>query len=370
MPNSELASIIQQIHDAPQRLVLEFAGAGSVGLAWLHAVGGSSRTILEATDRYSQTSMVDLLGRVPDSFVSPATASAMAERAYQRAVQLASDDIPCLGVGLTATIATDRTKKGDHRIVVAVQDSLSCVSIDLQLAKGRRDRDGEEEIVARVLLRAIAAGCQLDAAIPLDVGDDEPITINQSPAEDAVAGLFAGSINQVTIHPDGTRTANEPAAGIIYSGSFNPLHFGHEALAAAASRVRGQPVTFELPVVNAEKSPLSRSEIERRLIAFRHRQTVVLTKAPLFRDKADLFPACTFLLGYDTAIRLVDPKFYGNSDTARDDALSHLATRGCHILVAGRVQDDAFKTLADVEVPAPFTNLFDISATSLRAKTL
>src|SRR5437764_393584 len=120
MLDLSLAGVIQRIHDAPHKLVLEFAGAGSVGLAWLHAVGGSSRTILEATDRYAPTSMLDLLGQVPEPFVSPAIAAAMAERAYYRARRLSTSDAsPCLGVGLTAAIATDRAKKGEHRIVVA-----------------------------------------------------------------------------------------------------------------------------------------------------------------------------------------------------------------------------------------------------------
>src|SRR5271154_1356670 len=98
---------IERIHASRHQLVLEFAGAGSLGLAWLHAVPGSSRTILEATDRYSAASLGDLLGRAPETFVDPKTAIAMADAAYLRACRLGDQNHPRLGVACTATIATD-----------------------------------------------------------------------------------------------------------------------------------------------------------------------------------------------------------------------------------------------------------------------
>ncbi len=40
---------------------------------------------------------------------------------------------------------------------------------------------------------------------------------------------------------------------------------------------------------------------------------VVVTRATLFTNKADLFPDSCFVVGYDTAARLVLPKYYGDS---------------------------------------------------------
>lgn len=37
-------------------------------------------------------------------------------------------------------------------------------------------------------------------------------------------------------------------------------------------------------------------------------------QAPLFTDKATLFPGATFVVGYDTAVRLVDEKYYSSHD--------------------------------------------------------
>jgi hypothetical protein len=47
--NTTLNQIIA-IHQAARPTVMEYAGAGSQALWWLHSVAGSSRTILEASD--------------------------------------------------------------------------------------------------------------------------------------------------------------------------------------------------------------------------------------------------------------------------------------------------------------------------------
>ena len=73
----QLKKLIEDIHASPQMVVLDFAGAGSQALAWLHGVGGSSRTILEATDCYASTSLIDLIGFEPEKFASLEVARAM-----------------------------------------------------------------------------------------------------------------------------------------------------------------------------------------------------------------------------------------------------------------------------------------------------
>ena len=109
--------------------------------------------------------------------------------------------------------------------------------------------------------------------------------------------------------------------------------------------------------------------------------TVVLTRAPLFADKAALFgPGAAFVVGVDTADRLVDPKYYpGGGPGGVGAALGGLAARGVKVYVLGRAAPDgaAFRTLADVAVPAEVAGLGlfvgvdgfreDVSSTALRA---
>ncbi len=371
-----VVELVEQIHDAPQQLVFEFAGAGSLALYWLHSVAGSSRTVLEATDRYSSLSMADLLGETPEQFVSEETARAMAARAYRRAMRLTDGGGACLGLACTATIATDRVKRGEHRAWVAVQDRREARAYGLTLTKGARDRLGEETVVGQLIVRALARACGIAQPAPLDLLDGEAVEERALAAEDLLAQLLDGAVRTVVVAPDGSVAANAPVSGGLLSGSFNPLHAGHEQLAQAAAVILGRPVAFELPVVNADKPPLSYGELERRLDQFRGRHTVVLSRAPLFVEKAALYPGCAFVLGYDTAVRLVDPRYYGG-EAQRDEALAAIRAQGCRFLVAGRAVDGAFRTLADISLPAGFEEMFsaipetvfraDLSSTAIRA---
>jgi len=137
---SKTQALIQKIHDAPHRGVLAVAGAGSQAVAWLLGVAGASRTLLEVVVPYGRLSMIDLVGFEPEQFVSEATALDMAKAAYMRAERLREADFPAVGLGCTATIATDRPKRGEHRAFVATWDHGGWNSYSLRLTKGHRDR--------------------------------------------------------------------------------------------------------------------------------------------------------------------------------------------------------------------------------------
>ena len=377
MDLSHLQPVIAALHATPQRLVYEFSGAGSLALWWLHSVAGSSRTVLEATDRYAAHSLADLLGHMPTTFVAATTASAMARQAYQRALALRDDHAPVLGVACTASIATDRHKRGDHRGVVATCDDQRLTLYSLTLAKGHRDRLAEETLISQLVVHAIGVACGLDPALPLDLSADDTLTTSWSrPGTlEIVAQLLAEEVTTVTVYADGHCMADQPVNGALLSGSFNPLHSGHIQLAETAARRLGLPALFELPVINADKGSLALEEILRRLTQFYGQHTVVLSRAPLFRNKADLFPGSVFVIGYDTAIRLVAPHYYGGT-VAMHAALAAIRAAGCRFLVAGRSVEGHFHTLDDVPVPPDYQDLFlglpasdfrvDLSSTRLR----
>ena len=67
-------------------------------------------------------------------------------------------------------------------------------------------------------------------------------------------------------------------------------------------------------MVNADKPPLADEEVRRRLTQFVWRAPVWLTRAPTYTEKAELFPDCVFVIGADTATRIVQPRFYGDSE--------------------------------------------------------
>jgi hypothetical protein len=377
LPDDLTREALRRLYDSGHKLVYEFAGAGSPALAWLHSVGGSSRLLLEAADRYSPGSLAELIGAAPDKAVSAETAARMAEAAYRRAVRLSDGASPCVGLACTATIATDRAKRGDHACHVAVRDRAGRTDYQLVLTKGARDRAGEETVIARLIVHALACACGVGGTT-LELPAGEAVCAARHNEADPLHHLLDAQARTVTVYPDRRQAVDEPFAGAVLSGSFNPLHCGHETMLRVAGKFMGLPVAYELPVVNADKPTLTANEVQRRVDQFR-RYPVILTRAPLFIDKAALFLGATFVVGYDTAVRLVDPRYYGGEAAARDAAMSSIQGRGCRFLVAARPMPDGVRTLADVAVPPAFAALFvelprsefllDLSSTELRSSS-
>lgn len=225
-----------------------------------------------------------------------------------------------------------------------------------------------------------------------------------------------------------------PKGSLVFPGSFNPLHVGHVALVVAAlrklsaSRVthhndnltssgspsssqksapflsasdswKNIPVVFEIAAINADKPPIPRDEIIRRVVQFDPffneallaagltNVAVCVTSEPLFLQKSKLFRDCNFLIGSDTMARIINPKYYysepaiqgqgqGESERDLDDvekakktkhleqqrayamvsALSTIVERGCTFVVGGRTasqaggaeEEETFQTLESI----------------------
>src|SRR5262249_15844464 len=146
-----------------------------------------------------------------------------------------------------------------------------------------------------------------------------------------------GNLASVRVRADGQFQTHAERPIALVPGSFNPVHRGHWQLAEVAARRTNGSVAFELSILNVDKPPLKAEEVRLRLTQFAGRADVWLTRAPTFAEKAKLFPGVVFVVGTDTAIRLVQPRYYGGSQEAMAAALAGIRERGCRFLVAGRV---------------------------------
>jgi nicotinamide mononucleotide (NMN) deamidase PncC len=374
--DAAVRDLIARLHSCPYQYVLSVTGGGALAAGWLLAVPGASRTLLEVVVPYGEEPLAQFLGRRPSSFCSAETARAMAERAWARAGSLAPG-ATVAGVGCTASLRSDRPKRGEHRFHLAVHTSQLTLTQSLTLTKEARDRLGEEEVVDRALLNALAEAFGLSERVPAALLPGEQIEAHASAPGGPLFAFLAGRTNIVCVEPDGRARSDAPPPRVLLSGSFNPLHHGHLALADAAARLADAPAAFELAVVNADKPPLAHEEVRRRLAAFAWRAPLWLTRAPTFTEKAHLFPGAVFVVGADTAARVVEARFYGDNAARRDEALEALRARRCRFLVAGRAgPDGAFVELPALAIPEMVRDLFaaipaeafraDVSSTELR----
>jgi len=167
----------------------------------------------------------------------------------------------------------------------------------------------------------------------------------------------------------------------ILPGSFNPIHQGHRQLRQAAERFLGCRVLYELSVCNVDKPVLAAEEVSVRLERIED-APVLLTQAALFVDKARMFPGCWFVVGYDTAERILRPEYYRGDAGLRDEAMQRLRLLGVKFLVAGRLNlshaDAKFQTCDQLglglELNSMFTSLpesafrVDVSSSDIRRR--
>ena len=421
-----VADVVGRLHATPQQAVIELAG-GTLALSWLHAVPGSSRTVLEATDRYCQASLAALLGSDPASVVSGGVATDMAQAALRRARLLAEAEVPVVGAACTAAFATDRQRRGPERAYVAVADAFGTAVTKLSFpmapvggaerqepvggaerqepvggaerqepvsgadpsgsdAEGRQAavRQQQEVAASTMLVAELAAACGVDAGAVtahFAAAPGAEVTREFRPSE-PFAALESGCGGWVMLDAAAqvVTAAVDWRGKALLSGAYHPLHRGHLALGEAAASFLGREVVFELPMINADKAPIPLPEARRRAAQFAGRAPVVLSRAALFADKAALFRGAAFVLGADTAERLVNKRFYGGSQHTMEAALAELAACGCSVLVAGRRVEARYLTLSDIEprIPEAHRGLFrelpqalfrdDISSTEVRSR--
>lgn len=369
---------VESILAGGRPVALAVTGGGSLALSWLFNHPGASRVLLEAQIPYGAVALDGYLGTVGPHPATAETARALAAVAFWRARRQSGED-GALGLGCTAALATDRQRRGEDRAHLCVRGREGYRLWTLRFVKGAADRLQQEEVLSRQLVQGLDQVCGATTAADGPLPPWAAVDREAWPAWEGLEDLLAGRIDAAeAVGGAPPQRRLERAGRLLLPGSFNPLHEGHEGLAAVVAGISQRPAALEISVRNVDKPPLDYAEVRRRLEGIGGRLPAVLSRAPTFVEKARLFPGSVFAVGADTAMRLFEGRYYAAGEAGMHRALQEIAALGCRFLVAGRLVEGRFVTLDQISVPPAHAALFapvpvelfrrDISSTQLRAK--
>jgi len=349
-----MQKLVSAIHATPFKVVLAVTGGGSASISELLKVAGASNTLLEAIVPYSESSLKDYIEsaliRKNGSFsiqqsCSMDTARKMAMAAWKRALMLdpMADHDDLMGIGCTAALSTNRDRKGNVRAFVAVQTNRETriASLDFEhpeYEKGTRgNRFLEEQLTSEFILHNLAEATGVtNNFIP---APKQKLTIARAP--EIWPDLYSREL---------VSTFDNKEQLPVFSGSFNPLHEGHEKMIDIARKRLGMEVILEICINNVDKLPLDFIEINHRLDQIAGKYPVTFTNAPRFLEKASLFPGSTFIVGTDTIKRLADIRYYRQPEEL-DMALSFFESNNNRFLVFCRDSGEGLERLEDLKLP-------------------
>ena len=189
--------LISALHGSGRKAALAITGGGSGAIGELLRVPGGSRLLIEAQLPYDEQALATFLGFAPAQACSSDTAIAMARSARAHAAGLVTAGSDLVGLGATAALVSDCPRKGAHRCHIAFAGSTSTAHCTCVLAKGRRDRAAEEDLVSRAIVLWLATACGIAAPSPRSLLDaDEHFAETEVAALDTIDQLLAGGLDR------------------------------------------------------------------------------------------------------------------------------------------------------------------------------
>ncbi len=371
--------------------MVAITGGGTAAIHELLQYGNGSSTLLEANVPYSSLSLDSYLDQTPEKYCSSATARAMAMVAYRRAIELLTNNDgtaphDLIGIGATCTLTKGNQERvgRKHEVHVGLQSIDTTYVASLELVEDR-SREEEEAIASWLILNTLEVGCGVGPIpCPHRLSDKERLVTSKATVSESVGNILAQPDRIMdtshspifTIIECGHSDAVQPAT-VVFPGSFDPCHKNHIHMAMLAHEWYDRPVHFEISITNVDKPPIDLISLKQRLDCLqaycgeRFMGGIYLTSAPLFMQKASLFPGATFVVGADTINRIFQVRYYRNASYL-EKLIDHFREQGIHFLVFQRngVELDIDPRLRDMYDIVPLGEYQDdgTSSSAIRQK--
>lgn len=365
----DLKRALRELNDSPFQIAFATTGLGALINTLIWGLGGCSKTLRNSLFTYDTSSTVELVGRTiaTGEFTKPATASGMSAavlfKGYQRLFEGKEvAKVPHLiGAAMCGAVQTCRVRKGLDVAEMSfrmLRDGLIkewTVSLELDKSYSR----GWQDILAcLVFLNGILAVARLEQVhlplIPelknelmhfiedhLDIvptlytipsfkkmiiiadgieEKDDHLIVAPHPYSFSLKAThdLLMSEGAIVVNPDGTIAALSSLAGkqiVDVSTSANPLSPLHFLLMREGLKaVEGGIPVLDLCLGNPDKGEIDLEEIAARASqAHGLCHIIIRTGSGKFIDK--VAPGQRHVIGIDTAVRILDLKYYGTDDT-------------------------------------------------------
>lgn len=341
-------------------------GAGLQQLLW--EVPGSSAYLSGATFPYDQDEQAELLGFMPEHFCSEEAAIDLASAAYMKAFKFGGKK--AVGLGITASVASQKVHRGDHRVFACIVTDTEVRTCQYTLEKGA----GEHQ------RRLDGATCDdLGFFLLIDTLGLNDTKFVMPTFNNATEKARARFFERPFFMANGKRLNKVPQEAVyaMMPGSFNPPHEGHFGLAREFRHTYAKNVLFEIGTNPPHKTPPTVQELLQRAKMLRGYDVLFSRDMPLYIEKAAQFHGMPFIVGADTMLRILDPKWGHDPIQVLNDIWGY----GNEFYVCGREIDGKFVTRMDIvsQLPKEYMDKFgeiihhlegrwDVSSSALRAK--
>jgi nicotinamide mononucleotide (NMN) deamidase PncC len=323
----------------PTRAVIITTGGGTGVFEQLTHRGGGSATLIEGRVPYSESQSIKLMGGRPDKLVSAEATRKLAMAAFEMAVAERVGDEPVVGLACSSILQRTPTEREGrvHYIYCALQTATKTISTTLVINDAKAIarsstaeliRVFEERINVEMLLNLLAEGCGLSDSISHDHIHRVPgVTFSRQEStlqHPNLASLLYRNVHKIgfQLHQSGGKNILTPyddsVASLILPGSFNPMHDAHLYMMQNADP--SCSCDLEFSIQNVDKPNIDLIDLEKRILSVfdcakptaSDPVRIWVTNMPTFVEKAQHFPlGTTFVVGMDTAKRIVDPKYAG-----------------------------------------------------------